>query len=553
MGVSISKPIGWKMVNEDFVFSIEKFQRIPLVSFEQAVEPLISVLPTIKTYIQLVKEKWHDPINGLTADESASIMLYSIQWQPYDQCLHAMVNFILSESSIHKYEPWLYYFKLLFTALSHLPSIHSIIYRGSKLDLSKHYHLEEVILWKDLPLCTTSMSDLRSETCLDEHELRTVFKIESSNVKDIRECCYSSENTFAVVLPATKFQIVDCYYSTNDHLYWIVLKEIQPSLFLHSIDQTKSTPFHKFWFSLIHSRNSSLIIDNIYRNIALEHRIVQYGHSWTIDLGKQNLTDRDMNIVVKHALIKNRCKRVRLCDNNITCQGLSILSKGLNNNSTLESIDLRNNQISDFGIQCLTAAIVNSNIKTLNLESNQITHIGAQYLAQLLKENRTITELYLSKNHLGDRGIELIANALMNASESLSEQTNKQICARYSSTLQHLYLGQNDITDVGLKYLSNMLKSNRTLTWLWLTGNEISDHGVEILSNTLANSNTNIEWLFLNSNSSITDGSVDVLLNMFKRNFTLKTLYINNCNLSDVGKRKLLKMIKTKKDFDLEV
>ena len=98
-----------------------------------------------------------------------------------------------------------------------------------------------------------------------------------------------------------------------------------------------------------------------------------------------------------------------------------------------------------------------------------------------------------------------------------------------------------------------MLESNRTLTWLWLTGNEISDYGVEILSNTLANSNTNIEWLFLNSNSSITDGSVDVLLNMFKRNCTLKTLYINNCNLSDVGKRKLLKMIKTKKDFDLEV
>lgn len=245
MGVSISKPNRWKMVNEDFVFSIEQFQRIPLVSFEQAVEPLISILPTIETYLQLVKEKCHDPINGLTVDESASIMLYSIQWQPYDQCLHAMVNSILSKSSIHEYEPWLYYFKLLFTALLHLPSTHSIIYRGSKLDLSKQYQLEEVILWKDLPLCTTSINDLRSDTCLDEHELRTVFKIESSTVKDIQKYCYSSRNTFAVVLPATKFQVIDCYCSTNDHLHWIVLKEIQSSFLLHSIDQTKSNLFHK--------------------------------------------------------------------------------------------------------------------------------------------------------------------------------------------------------------------------------------------------------------------------------------------------------------------
>ncbi len=98
-----------------------------------------------------------------------------------------------------------------------------------------------------------------------------------------------------------------------------------------------------------------------------------------------------------------------------------------------------------------------------------------------------------------------------------------------------------------------MLKTNRMLTWLWLSGNEIGNRGVELLSNTLANHNLSLEWLFLNSNKSISDSSIDSLINMLKRNHSLKTIYINNCNLSDIAKQKLQEVTKLKKDFDLEV
>lgn len=98
-----------------------------------------------------------------------------------------------------------------------------------------------------------------------------------------------------------------------------------------------------------------------------------------------------------------------------------------------------------------------------------------------------------------------------------------------------------------------MLKTNRMLTWLWLSGNEIGDHGVALLSNTLANHNLSLEWLFLNSNKSITDLSIDSTITMLQRNHSLKTIYLNNCNLSDESKQKLQKITKLKKDFDLEV
>ena len=98
-----------------------------------------------------------------------------------------------------------------------------------------------------------------------------------------------------------------------------------------------------------------------------------------------------------------------------------------------------------------------------------------------------------------------------------------------------------------------MLRTNRTLTWLWLTGNEISNDGIEYLSPILADWNFTLEWLFLNSNRLIDDSSVDDFVHILKRNQTLKTLYLNNCNLSEITKRKLVQITKTKKDFDLEV
>jgi Ran GTPase-activating protein (RanGAP) involved in mRNA processing and transport len=132
-----------------------------------------------------------------------------------------------------------------------------------------------------------------------------------------------------------------------------------------------------------------------------------------------------MKIVVKYAMMKNHCKRIRLRDNHITSQGSSILSEGLYNNTRLESFDLRNNQISDIGVQFLSLAIIYSNIKTLNLESNEITVEGAYYLAQMVKDSRTLAELYLSKNHLGDRGVELLANALM--TDTQQESSDKEV------------------------------------------------------------------------------------------------------------------------------
>ncbi|CAF0723966.1 unnamed protein product [Adineta steineri] len=547
----------------EYLLSMDNMKKTPIVTLEQAVIPLVPFLPTIQTYVRIVKEKCENPADGLTCDESASIMLYSMGWQPLNECLYVVLNTTLRSINQETLQPWFLYLKLLFTALLQLPSSQLVVYRENNSDLSKQYKINENFTWWDFSLCTILNEDyLQSNKYLNKTEIQTIFIIECNTIKDIRRHTYFQSDNSVLILPGTQFKVLDCLDHNDNNYYLIKLQEIQSSFLLQKqISNIKPRNFlRRFWScgkkesekSL--SNEKSPILNSNIRSIPLDQILAENNRSWTVNLDEQNITDRDMKFIVKKVINKKRYKRIRLRDNNITSQGALILADGLHNNTTLESLDLRNNYIEDLGVQSLALAVIHSNLKTLNLESNGITYEGAQYLAEMLKYNHTITELYLSKNHLGDKGVKLLVDALNNNdTKHHVNHDNKGICTINSSVLQHLYLGQNDITDIGIEYIAEMLRINRMLTWLWLSGNEIGNHGVELLSNTLANHNTNLEWLFLNSNKAIDDASIDALIRMLRRNHSLKTIYINNCNLSDMAKQRLIEITKMKKDFDLEV
>jgi hypothetical protein len=198
---------------------------IPIVSIEQAIQPLISLFTNIEQYLRIVKDKCLHPSDGLTSDESASIMLYSMLWQSFDQYLYIIFHSTLQT----QVQPWLCYLKILFTALLHLPSNHLIVYRGSKTDLKEEYRLNEIILWRDLSLCTNSMEDLQSEK-----NLRTILTIDCQTGKNIQQHCYYQPNHFVLFLPGTKFRVVECVYQNPENLILVKLQEIESSFILHS-------------------------------------------------------------------------------------------------------------------------------------------------------------------------------------------------------------------------------------------------------------------------------------------------------------------------------
>jgi hypothetical protein len=241
MGLCLEK------LSTDFqsLLSNDEYKQIPLVSIEQAIQPLISLLSNIEIYVQIIKKKCLNPADGLTSDQSASIMLYSMIWQPFDQCLYVILNSTLQTLNQSKLQPWLFYLKLLFTGLLNLPSNRMTVYRGSKFDLSREYPIHNLIYWWDLSLCTSSMDYLQSDQCLNRTGLRTIFIIECNTVKNIEKHCYYPCQQFQLFLPATKFQILECNYQEKENLYLIKLQEIEPSFLLHSSNQIRSNIFQR--------------------------------------------------------------------------------------------------------------------------------------------------------------------------------------------------------------------------------------------------------------------------------------------------------------------
>jgi Ran GTPase-activating protein (RanGAP) involved in mRNA processing and transport len=202
---------------------------------------------------------------------------------------------------------------------------------------------------------------------------------------------------------------------------------------------------------------------NNYQNSKLEEQISQCESHWYVKLEKQNLTDQDLNIIVREAIINKECTGLWLGWNNISSFGAAIIANALVKNTTLQYLYLSHNHISDEGVQSLVKILTfnNSTLKDLDLGNNDITNNGVQYLAKMLETNKTLNQLNLSSNRIGDQGVTLLSNAL-------TPSNNK--------TLEKLYLNSNPlITDVSVNYLAEMLQRERKLNTLWVQNCHLSE------------------------------------------------------------------------------
>jgi hypothetical protein len=420
------------------------YEKQPLVSLEQALQQLISIVPGIEQMLDRVKQNDHQSKNHLSSDESASIMLYTLKWETIQSSFRFILNETLRSQIHQNLLPWFPYLRLFINTLSKLPSISfHTVYCGLKQDLRREYLKGESFIWWEFISCKSSIELV--EQSMDANEARTIFIIECHSAKDISQ--YSNDENEIIIYPARQFEVISSLNCGNQ-LNLIQLREIQRRHLVIDIPQTTSNNIHP-----VH--NLEFMIDQ-----SLNHS--------KVDLIKQQLTDTDMNIVVKHAIINKQCKSLLLANNKITSIGSLIIAEALNNNTTLELLSLSYNNLSDEGIQSLT------NILSLN-----------------------------------------------------------------NSNLKILSLHSTGITDESVKHLSKMLKTNTNLTWLHLGGNQISDQGVHLLADVLIRYNKTLKILALSENELITDSSVDSLVEIFKQNNSLETLWINDCNLSPDGKKKL--------------
>lgn len=222
-----------------------------------------------------------------------------------------------------------------------------------------------------------------------------------------------------------------------------------------------------------------------------------------------NELDRACMDVLCHALRKDTvCKSVWLKRNPIKPEGAVFLRRLVEENNTIELMDLQNTGLLDAGIVSLFEGLAtNNSLKTLYLDANGIGIPGTiaitKYFHNLCDTARPgITRLWLSMNRLGDAGCKLLLEALKGYIHletlslgsngcSLSIAEDIYSCLVDSPNIHFLDLGMykatadmheltNRLGDEGMVAIAKLIAENRHLQCLSISCNGVTNDGLRV-------------------------------------------------------------------------
>ena len=142
------------------------------------------------------------------------------------------------------------------------------------------------------------------------------------------------------------------------------------------------------------------------------------------------------------------------------------IAEELKVNNKITNIFLTENTISDIGINHIASALkFNTSINVINISGNNISDVGANSIAEALIVNNTINTIILSNNYIGDKGTKAISEAL-----------------KINSSITNINLSGNNITDIGASAIAEALKVNQSITNINLDDYNISIELTQLIS-----------------------------------------------------------------------
>ena len=127
---------------------VDGYDDTPLLPLSIAIESLAEIVPSVEQNVWIALERSSNPSDGLTSDESASIQLYTMEWEPNHQSLSIQLNTALRSEDRNQLTPYFTYFKLILTALFKLKSLMTTVWRGANADLSAQYSTGQIFTWR---------------------------------------------------------------------------------------------------------------------------------------------------------------------------------------------------------------------------------------------------------------------------------------------------------------------------------------------------------------------------------------------------------------------
>ena len=185
-------------------------------------------------------------------------------------------------------------------------------------------------------------------------------------------------------------------------------------------------------------------------------------------------------------------------------RGATAVAEALKGNTVLTELYMGGNMIGDTGAAAIADALKgNSALKELYLFNNRIGDSGATSIAEALKHNIAkiaLRTLHLEGNNIGDSGAAAIAAALK------GNNIERRGFKARTNPLKTLHLERNNIGDRGAAAIAEALKHNNALTSLHIENKRIGDDGAAAFASAL-NDNAALTELHLSFNN-IKDGAI---------------------------------------------
>ncbi|CAF4196135.1 unnamed protein product [Rotaria sordida] len=191
------------------------------MSLEEALKPVDHLIEDLRRYVAIAKQNCRKPKDGLTQDESASIMVYGMEWG--ESSLYRILNVALRSEDRHKIKPWFPYLKLFMISLDKLPSFQGIVWRAVQIDLSNQYTKGQRMGWWSVSSTTRDASVL--ESFIHQSDKRTVFTIECKHGKLINNHSQYPIDDEVLLMPGFHFEVTSVFKPAVD-IHIISLKEI---------------------------------------------------------------------------------------------------------------------------------------------------------------------------------------------------------------------------------------------------------------------------------------------------------------------------------------
>ena len=271
-------------------------------------------------------------------------------------------------------------------------------------------------------------------------------------------------------------------------------------------------------------------------SIISKHKLME-----SLILKNNNLGDKGVVKVAQSLYKHSKLKCINLQSNNMTEKSAEALASVISSNDRLEKLYLSNNQL-QLGVIKIANALSNiSSLEVLDLQNNNISYEAANILATAIKTNKSLEKLWLSGNHLRSstvvvvdalKNISTLKQLHLNGNENISEDLTPALTSALirNTSMETLLLSNNGLNDDGVIKIAQSLRKHSKLKVLNLQSNKLTERAAEALEPVIS-SNTGLKGLYLGNNQL--QLGITKLTTTLKKISSLKVLDLVNNNLSE--------------------